>query len=920
MDAIATEGRLVGRESSLADLASVRRLAGSGALSVRLIEGEAGVGKTALVGAAADGARADGWSTVWLSGVSSESTLAFAGLLGLVTPLHDYLPEVSDRLRDILTAALGWSTASEGSDRFLVGAAVIELLAAAAQARPLFLVVDDVQWLDRESAEALLFAVRRLRHDRLALVLTQRSGTTAPVPVVDLDREILHGLSADQAQRLLGRGFDRRVIGVLVDQTRGNPLALVECGRTLTRAQRAGAAELPDAMPVSDRLQRAYQDRLAGLSAGGWLAARLAAASSDEADGPIVAAIQAAGFVAETCLTEAGEVLSARDGRITFRHPLLRAVTWQRASASDRRQAHQALADVLPDGAARTWQRVSAVVGHDQGLATELADLAADYRGRHSYSPASRAAERAARLTPDPQLRGGWLAAAADDAYLAGDGERAKALAAEGLTADASRSTRASLLTTLGLLEQYSGTVGRARDLFWRAAEQAEGRSLLRTLNELAGACYILDDRPGMAEIAHRAVTAADENDPEQAMLSAYLQGSAAVFAGDVELGAPYIRRAMDLLESEPSLRDDPRWLQNALLCSRWLLDPRVGLAIADRRLAAAREVGALGSLAAGLSLAAGGLAWLGDHVRAYAMAGEAVELLDALGYQVEPGVAHEMFALECAARGLDTDAERSLQRAADIVRRTGIAGTPAHLGHVVLDCALSRGDLETVVRVGEEQIALHGGTGPILEPLGVSPWLVEAYLGLGRPASARELTSRYAAAQSAPVHPYVEAMVARCRGMVAADDDDSVNEFERAVAGHTALGDRAEIGRDRLLYGMRLRRTGRRIAARTQLRRAIEDFEAVQHTAWGHRAEAELAASGERARSRTAPDGAALSSQETRVALLVAQGKTNKEVAAALFLSPKTVEHHLGSALRKRGLRSRTELARDFNRGVRPD
>ena len=243
----------------------------------------------------------------------------------------------------------------------------------------------------------------------------------------------------------------------------------------------------------------------------------------------------------------------------------------------------------------------------------------------------------------------------------------------------------------------------------------------------------------------------------------------------------------------------------------------------------------------------------------------------------------------------------------------------PPHLAYVVLDCALSRGDLDTVVRVGEEQIALHGGTGPILEPLGVSPWVVEAYLGLGRPAAARALTSRYAAAQS-ELHPYVEAMIARCRGMVAAADDDSAKEFERAIAGHILLGDRAETGRDRLLYGMRLRRIGQRIAARTQLRQAIGDFEAVQHTAWGHRAEAELAASGQRARSRTAPDGAALSSQETRVALLVAQGRTNKEVAAALFLSPKTVEHHLGSALRKRGLRSRTELARDFNRSALPD
>ena len=917
---MATVGRLVGRESNLADLASVRSLAGSGTLGVRLIEGEAGVGKTALVTAAAEHARADGWLTVWVSAVQSESTMAFAGLLALVTRLQVHLPELPDRLRGTLTAALGWSAASDDSDRFLVGAAVIELLAVAAQARPVFVVVDDIQWLDRESAEALLFAIRRLRHDRVTVALTQRTDTAAPVPVSDLDREILPGLSADQAERLLGRGFDHRVIGALVDQTRGNPLALVECGRTLTRAQRAGAAELPDAIPVSARLQRAYEDRLAGLSAGALLMARLAAASSDEAGGPIVAAIRAAGLTAETCLAEANEVLSARDGRITFQHPLLRAVTWQRASASERRQAHQALADVLPTGAARTWQRVSAVIGHDEGLATELAGVATAYRARHSHSSASRAAERAARLTSDPRLCGAWLSAAADDAFIAGDGDRARQLATQGLEADASRSARASMLTTLGMLELYGGTLRRARDQLWQAAELAEGRMLLRTLSELARVCYILDDRTGVNEIARRARSAADENDPEQAMLSSYLQGAAAVFAGEIELGAPYVRRAMMLLESEPSLHDDPRWLQDALLCGRWLLDPRLGLAIADRRLAAAREAGALGSLAAGLSLAAGGLVWIGDHVRAYAMAGEAVELLDALGYQVEPGVAHEILALECAARGLDAEAMQSLQRAADSVRRTGLPDMPPHLSHVVLDCALSRGDLDTVVRIAEEQITLHGGTGPLLEPLGVTPWVVVAYLGLGRQATARELTDRYAGAQSQPLHPYIGAMIARCRGMVAADGNESAEEFERAVAAHTSLGDRAETGRDRLLYGMRLRRSGQRVLARAQLRQAIEDFEAVQHTAWVHRAEAELAGSGERARSRKVPAEQALSSQETRVALLVAQGMTNKEVAAALFLSPKTVEHHLGSALRKRGLRSRTELARDFNRSASPD
>jgi DNA-binding CsgD family transcriptional regulator len=294
-------------------------------------------------------------------------------------------------------------------------------------------------------------------------------------------------------------------------------------------------------------------------------------------------------------------------------------------------------------------------------------------------------------------------------------------------------------------------------------------------------------------------------------------------------------------------------------------------------------------------------------------MAGEAVELLDALGYRVEPGVAHETLAVECAARGRHSEATALLQRAEDIARRTGFAERPPHLAHAVLDCELSRGDLQQVVAVAEDQIDRLGGSGPMLEPLGVAGWLVEAYLGLGRTDDARDLARRHLELNADSNHPHVLGMVARCQGLVADDLQRAATEFERAVEYQVATGQRAEAGRTRLLYGMRLRRAGQRVAARTQLRGAAADFAAVDHLAWSERATVELVATGERVRSRREPVTQALSSQETRVALLVAEGKTNREVATALFLSPKTVEHHLGSVLRKRGLRSRTELARDL-------
>ncbi|TDO43426.1 putative ATPase [Kribbella sp. VKM Ac-2527] len=901
---------LVGRDAELSRLADLLAQAGSGGTVAAVIRGEAGSGKTTLLRTVADRARTDGWTCVAVSGIESEAVLSGAGLLAALTPLRRDLDSVPAVQADVLAAALGWGPTSGVGDRFLIGAATLSLLAAAAARAPLLLAVDDAQWVDAQSMEALAFAARRLGHDRFVMLVTHRIGTPLPVPLDGFDVVAVAGLMPDAARELLGPGFSATVVERLVSETGGNPLALRECLHALNQAQRAGAAALPQALPVPDRLNELYAVELGRLSPSAWRAVVLCAASTDEAAAPMLAALVSEGLDPDECLAGTAQVLVVQDGRCTFRHPLLRSAAWARATVIERQAAHRSLAAVTLDQAARAWHRAEATPGHDNALAEELARVADVDRSRRGFAAASGAIERAARLTADPGRRADWLAVAAEDAHLAGDADRVRRLAAEVLRSDAGAESRARVLLTLGMLEVWYGTFARARDLLEQAAELATGLQLIRTLSELFHICYLLDDIAGMVAAADRAASGADGTEPEQAMLAAYLPGAARVVEGRPDLGAPLIHQALELLETDPVLRDDPRHLSVLLLCARWLMDPQTVAAFIDRRIARAREAGALGLLAMGLSLYSGGLAWLGDHVRAHAFAGEAVELLEILGYTADPGVAYEIAAIESAARGMHDDAQQLLDQARRMVAINGFDPMPPHLARTVAFCATCRGDLDEVADVLEDQVVRFDGIGLYLEPLGVAPLLVEAYLGLGRDADAQALVARFAAAQALEPIPPVAAMLARCEALVADTLDDAVPAFERALALLGDQPDQFEPARTRLLYGMRLRRGGRRVDARVQLEAARRAFVEMELTLWAERAAHELAGTGERVHSRDATREP-LTSQETRVALLVAQGMRNREVAAALFLSPKTVEHHLGAVLRKRGLRSRTELAR---------
>ena len=301
----------------------------------------------------------------------------------------------------------------------------------------------------------------------------------------------------------------------------------------------------------------------------------------------------------------------------------------------------------------------------------------------------------------------------------------------------------------------------------------------------------------------------------------------------------------------------------------------------------------------------------------AFADAGEAAELGDQLGYAVDVANAVDMLAWQSAARGLHADASQALTRARELTERAGTTSYAAHLALTAAFCALCRGDAAEVIAVLEPRLVIDGGMGSSGEPLGVAPDLAEAYVASGRHSEAAELAARYAAATPEGAAPLTMAILARTQALVIQDDDEAVAAFEAALDAHAAATNPFETARTRLLLGSRLRRAGRRTVARDHLALARDAFAAMDMAAWVEKADDELAASGARARKRELTSSEPLTAREVRVALLAARGSSNKEIAAALFLSPKTVERHLSSVYRKRGFRSRTELAAAFAVGA---
>ena len=901
--AVVGRGPELGRLQRLLDDARAGR---SGAL---LLRGEAGIGKTTLLDAAHSSA--PDFTSLTTRGIESESVLAYAALLGLLNPVRHLLEEIPDAQADALRSALGLTSADAPADRFLVGAATLSLLAAAAGTQPVLVLVDDLHWLDRESASAIVFAARRMGSDQVAFLFGTRPSVeldlTEGLPSLDVA-----GLAAADATQLVGPDLAPSVAERLAAGTNGNPLALLEVSHQLTAAQRAGAAALPDPLPVGDRLQVVFESLLSGLSADAWRAVLLLALDKTGT---------ATNVVAAAALDEAIErgVLVTEERRFRFRHPLLRAAALRLATPAQQREAHGVLAASLPtDAPARAWHQAEAHVGADDELADDLARVAEADRVRLGYAAASTALERSALLTSDPGRGAVRLAGAADDAFVAGDLARTRALVDRVLSGSGPDEARGQALSTLGMVEQYAGSVPRSADHLAAACALLTGAPLVTALTELALARFRLNDLAGIPECAERIDAVADLTDPAQRLPALFTGAIGHAMRGDFEAAMPMLAEIPDLALSE-ELRHDPRALFLLGLAAGFAGDAREAIARGAPRVDELRRRGAVGVLIPVLALSAGGRAWTGDHAGAFADAGEAADLAELLGYAADASVAVEMLAWQSAARGLHDDATSALARAKELTDRAETTSVAAHQALTAAFCALCRGDLEHVVAVLEARIAADGGVGEMGEPLAVSPMLVEAYLGLGRTDDALGLARQYAEVTPDSAPPTSLAQVLRCRAMTEPDAAASAELFEEALAAHRDTSDPFETARTQLLYGARLRRDRERVAARDPLKAAHDAFSRMELTHWADQATGELAATGATARPRGAVSDEPLTSQETRVALLVAEGKSNKEVAAALFLSPKTIERHLGNVFRKRGFKSRTELASAYARESQP-
>lgn len=894
---------LVGRRDEIAVISTLLDDVRAGVARTLLLTGEPGIGKTALLESARS--RATGFTVVSCSGAESETSLAHAGLLQLVTPLRDLIGEVPDGQAAALSSALGWASTGRAADRFLVGAATLSLLGAAAAGGPVLVLVDDLHWLDRESAEAIAFAARRLSGDAVGFVLNGRDGTLAPELTHGFATIHVDGLSEVEAAELLPAGTSDAVATRLHAVTGGNPLALLEVAGTLSAEVRAGAAPLPDPLPVGALLHTVYDASLSGLP-------------DHVRTALLLVAIDPVGAVAtgvQDALDEAVEHDLVVPGRPAprFRHPLLRSAILRLAGQAELRAAHGVLAAAYPaDSPAYVRHRAAATSGVDDEIAAALARAAAEDRSRSGYAAASAELELAASLTGDPQAAGARLARAAQDAFLAGDLARTRALADRVLDSPATGEVRGRAVLTLAMLEQYAGSVVRAADLMAQACTMVRGAELVDALNERSLIAFRLSDVAAVAECATRIEEEADDEDPAQRIRARFTIGLGRFLAGDYEAASDQLAELTDLALSE-DLREDPRALLLMALASALSGTVEDALRRGSSRLDDVRRRGAVGVLVPLLTITAAARAIVGDHPRAFAEAGEAVELAECLGYVADAALAVEQLAWQSAARGLHDDARLAMARARAMLDRAGTTSAAAHHALTAAFCALCRDDHDEVVRLLEARLGIDGGLGVMGEPLGVAPSLIEAYVALGRTQDAVDLTRRLAAATPDASPPGMVALMLRSQGLTASDPDESQTLFGRALSVLAEHPDPYEHARTLLLSGSRLRRDGRRVAAREPLAAAQRAFETMDLSHWAEVASAELRATGANPRSRTTGTDESLTSQETRVALLVAEGRSNKAVAAALFLSPKTVERHLGSVFRKKGFRSRAELARAY-------
>jgi len=905
------ERPLLDRDAERAAIDELLQTVQGGFSGVLVLRGRApGVGKTALAGYAIEAASGFGVSAI--TGVESEINLDFGAVHQLLVPFLPLIGDLPGPQRQAIGVAFGLE-AGPSPDSFLVGLACLTLLSRAAADKPVLCVVDDAHWIDAESALVFGAVARRLYADRVGLIVTIRRSARLPafeqLPAIDVG-----GLPDDAASELLasaaGTPLDPQAVDRVLADTERNPLALVEVGTHFTAAELAERAYQPEPIPVGQRLKDRYLRRVRGLPADAQEFLLLAAADVCRDLGLLRRAAAEAGIDADAGekAAESAGLIEVSGSIARFRHPLMRAAVYHLATDADRRRAHHRLGQAAcSDDEGEMQHRAAAATGPDESLAADLQAAAERARGRGAYISTAGLLRRSVALTPDDGRRARREVDLARAELVIGRPGTAQTVASDALPRlpDGSARGRAQGITGMALFAQGRDT--EAADALMDAAAalpddpKPAAEALLAAIRAAAwaGPAEIRKIASTMAPPARPAGSAPRATDLLVAGYQArYTKGYAAAVAP--------LRAALRALRADDL--DAPTGLRcfgPGAVAAGSLWDDQALLDITDRWLLLTRRLGALTELLFALDYRGMAESVTGHFDLASDRWTEMHELTAAGQLSGTPGLASRFAVLLQALRGKTAQPDAAGQAQIREATARGQNGA-ANYGR----CIAAIADLSA----GRFQAAFDAASRVVSDDLAFTaeqalPELIEAAVRSGQRDVAASAFAVLADRASAAGTPWALGLRARCQALLA-DGNGAEDAYAEAISQLKRSRAALDLARAHLLYGQWLRRAKRRTDARHQLRTAHDMFHNIGADSFAGQAASELRATGERARSRTPETELDLTPQETRAATLAADGETNSEIAAQLFISPGTVEYHLAKVFRKLGITSRTQLA----------
>jgi DNA-binding CsgD family transcriptional regulator len=902
---------LLGRRSECAALDALLQGVRDGRSAVLVVRGEAGMGKTALLDYTAESA--SDLRVVRAVGVESEMELPFAALHQLSGPMLDRLERLPSPQRDALGTAFGLR-AGPAPDRFLVGLAVLSLLSEIAGQRPLVCVVDDAQWLDQASAQALAFAARRLVAEPVLVVFAAREPSTELRGLPEL---VVQGLRDADARELLGSvvrwPLDERVRDRIVAETRGNPLALLELPRGRSPAELAGGFGLPDVPPLSARLEATFLRRVEILPEETRLLLLVAAAEPVGDPALVWRAARRLGLGIEADDSAGAAGLLEIGGRVVFRHPLVRSAVYRAAPVPQRQKVHAALAEVTDaevDPDRRAWHRAQATSGPDEEVAAELERSAGRAQRRGGLAAAAAFLERAVGLTLDPARRAQRALAAAQAKHLAGAPDAALGLLAAAQAGPLDDLERARLDVLRAQIAYSQNRGSEAPRLLLRAAKRLEsldvGLARETYLDALWAARFAgrLARGGSVLEVAQAALAAPVSLRPPRAP-DLLLYGLATQFTRGYAAGVPTLQQAVSAFRGRSMSSEEAlRWLWLAGEAAVVVWDDESWDLLTARHLQLAREAGALSVLPVALTLRIGAHTLTGRLLAAAQLIQEARTLTEVIGSYLPPY--GPLILAAWRGRGVEASnvIDQTLREAASRGEGQGVAA--AQWARAVLSNGLGRYEeaLAAARLASEHPEGLAFSNTALLE-------LIEAVARTGRTEGAAGMLQRLSERTRAGGTDWALGVEARSRALLS-EGDQAEGLYREAIErlGRTRM--RVEFARARLVYGEWLRRERRRVEAREQLRGAYQLLSAMGIEGFAERARRELRATGETARRRPLVGGwEGLTAQEAQIARLARAGLSNPEIGTRLFISAHTVQYHLRKVFAKLGITSRSQLDR---------